>query len=146
MLPPTLKPTRTEHNILLSHFYDKVKGAITQDELSAICYKWTIEYAWDEFKWQPLPTPPEAVSKWREMSNKIKKALEEPIRKYYTDLCLGFHNYWLSIDDANRTKLLWLYEMKEYFTKTEDTRLAKVMDKISAYELHGTTVKRRRVR
>lgn len=142
MIEIELKPLRPEHRILTTALYDP---QVSREELSSICYKWTVEYALNEFEYAPLPCVPIKVKEWRQMDCKVRKGLDERTIRFFEDICVGYFKHHQHIYWDNMAKLEWLYVVREYLEGHLEegdnaNRLQKVLGKIDGYESKGCRI------
>ena len=115
------KPSiRSEHKALLEALDAKLAGKISAEELQDICFKWTLAFAWDDYRIEPLPGEPTQVTEWRYMDQRLKDKLDEKTEKYYEFAKLGYTRACSSVLSRNEATLYHLQEIVDHFVKTGD--------------------------
>lgn len=110
----------SHHKVLLAALDDRIAGKISQPELQDLCFKWALEYAFDDYRLEPLPGEPTQVTEWKYMDQKLKDKMDDRTEKYYEFALIGYTRACSSVKSKNYAVLLHLEELVEHFKKTGD--------------------------
>jgi hypothetical protein len=133
-LPNTKNP---QVGVLLEFYEDRLKGAITQDQLEAACHFWAYENAFSEMSFIPYPATPRDIIEWKRMSSRQKEAAPEETRARMEKLDSGFYDHYHGILIINRTNLTNLLEMEKTFLRYDTAKAATVRNRIDDFKSKG---------
>ena len=131
MIPKTTNP---KVKMLLEFYEDRLKGAITQEQLETACHYWAYENAFDEMTFKPYPSEPHDLMEWNRMSSRQKEAVPEDVRNRMERLVAGFYDMHNGIRNINKTNLTYLLEMEKTFLRYDQTKAAEVRTRINDFQ------------
>lgn len=133
-----LPDTRNPQVRVLHEFYeDRMKGAITQEQLEAACHFWAYENAFGEMSFVPYPSTPHDIVEWKRMSARQREAAPEETRGRMEKLCGGFYDHYHGILITNRTNLTNLLDMEKTFLRYDTVKAAEVRNRIDDFKSKG---------
>ncbi len=133
-LPDTRNP---QVKMLLEFYEDRMKGAITQEQLEAACHFWTYENAINEMSFVPYPMTPHDIVEWKHMSPRQREAAPDETRTRMEKLAAGFYDHYHGILITNRTNLTNLLEMEKTFLRYDTAKATEIRGRVDDFKSKG---------
>lgn len=119
---------------LLEWYKEFQEGHITSAELEKHCHYWTVKYALEELRYQPLPAEPYKITEWKHMSAKAREYAPLDVKEEMNKLMSGFNEHRNRIRWVNYAHLEWLKSMLKTFQKYQcEENILMVREKIGTH-------------
>jgi len=119
----------THHKHLLAALADRRSGVMTEDELTATCYRWSYQYAMEALRYKQEPDMPTFYLTYRAKSEAARKRAwaEDAVLR---GKVLGFLTEQARIRNENDANKDWLKKMLAYFDQAGEADKVEAIRKV----------------